>query len=71
MQNFDMKEVAARIQNTAESMYPNMVDFLSDLIHIRSYRASDEAEVIALWQAFSKRCASYSLDRLSNPKQPR
>lgn len=42
MQNLDLKEVAARIQNTAESMYPNMVDFLSNLIRIRSYTGQEK-----------------------------
>jgi putative selenium metabolism hydrolase len=41
MQNPDLDELAARIQDTAETLYPSMVNFLSDLIRIRTYTGEE------------------------------
>lgn len=41
MQNPDLKELAARIKDTAETLYPSMVNFLSDLIRIRTYTGDE------------------------------
>jgi putative selenium metabolism hydrolase len=41
MQNLDLNEQAARIQDAAETLYPSMVNFLSDLIRIRTYTGEE------------------------------
>ena len=41
MQNPDLNVLAARIQDKAETLYPYMVNFLSDLIRIRTYTGEE------------------------------
>jgi putative selenium metabolism hydrolase len=41
MQNLDLNELAVRIKDAAEDLYPSMVNFLSDLIRIRTYTGEE------------------------------
>jgi putative selenium metabolism hydrolase len=41
MQNYDLEKLAQQIEQAAESMYPNMVGFLADLVRLRTYTGEE------------------------------
>lgn len=45
MQNLDFEKLVAQIQQTAETMFPSMVNFLSDIIRIRTYTGEEKPAV--------------------------